>query len=100
MTVAQTTNSAVTMLYGHVGLRIRGEVLKETRASYGERIVATLAEHLNWSHFAETLPLKAPCHQERSLMAKTIHVKSPSPIRTFPRAISCRPTHVGFEQTP
>lgn len=44
--VAQTANSTVTMLYWHVGLRIRSEVLKETRASYGERIVATVSRQL------------------------------------------------------
>ena len=98
--VAQTANSAVTMLYWHVGLRIRGEVLKETRASYGERIVATmsrqlvseygkgftekslrrmiqfaeafpdepivatLSQHLSWSHFVEILPFKKPLERE------------------------------------
>jgi len=98
--VAQTANSAVTMLYWHVGLRIRSAVLKETRADYGERIVATvsrqltsdygkgfaekslrrmiqfaeafpdepivatLSQHLSWSHFVEILPLKKPLERE------------------------------------
>ncbi|HNS94283.1 MAG TPA: DUF1016 N-terminal domain-containing protein, partial [Thauera sp.] len=35
--VAQTANSTVTMLYWHVGLRIRSEVLKNERAEYGEQ---------------------------------------------------------------
>ena len=98
--VAQTANSTVTMLYWHVGLRIRREVLNETRADYGERIVATvsrqlvteygkgfteksvrrmiqfaeafpeeqivatLSQHLSWSHFVEILPLKKPLERE------------------------------------
>lgn len=44
--VAQTANSTVTMLYWHVGLRIRREVLNEMRAGYGERIVATVSRQL------------------------------------------------------
>lgn len=98
--VAQTANSTVTMLYWHVGLRIRREVLNETRADYGERIVATvsrqlvaeygkgfaeksvrrmiqfaevfpvepivatLSQHLSWSHFVEILPLKKPLERD------------------------------------
>lgn len=98
--VAQTANSTVTMLYWHVGLRIRREVLKDTRADYGEQIVATvsrqlmseygkgfaaksvrrmiqfaeafpdepivatLSQHLSWSHFVEILPLKKPMERE------------------------------------
>jgi predicted nuclease of restriction endonuclease-like (RecB) superfamily len=34
------------MLYWHVGLRIRREVLNEMRAGYGERIVATVSRQL------------------------------------------------------
>jgi len=44
--VARTANSAVTMLYWHVGLRIRSEVLKNERAEYGEQIVSTLSTQL------------------------------------------------------
>ena len=44
--VAQTANSTVTMLYWHVGLRIRSEVLKNERAEYGEQIVSTLSTQL------------------------------------------------------
>ena len=44
--VAHTANSTVTMLYWHVGLRIRREVLSETRADYGARIVATVSRQL------------------------------------------------------
>lgn len=44
--IAQTANSAVTMLYWHVGLRIRSEVLKNERAEYGEQIVLTLLTQL------------------------------------------------------
>jgi len=44
--IAQTANSAVTMLYWHVGLRIRSEVLKNERAEYGEQIVSTLSTQL------------------------------------------------------
>jgi len=98
--VAQTANSTVTMLYWHIGKRIRREVLKNERAEYGEQIVstlsaqlvrdygqgfglrslrrmiqfaeafpdepivATLSQHLSWSHFVEILPLKKPLERE------------------------------------
>lgn len=44
--VAQTANATLTMLYWHVGQRIRGEVLKNERAEYGEQILPTLSAKL------------------------------------------------------
>ena len=44
--VAQAVNSALALLYWHVGRRIRTEVLKDERAEYGEQIVATLSREL------------------------------------------------------
>ncbi|MCL2831252.1 MAG: PDDEXK nuclease domain-containing protein [Betaproteobacteria bacterium] len=44
--VAQTANATLTMLYWHVGHRIRREVLKDQRAEYGEQIVSTLSTQL------------------------------------------------------
>lgn len=44
--LAETANSALTLLYWRVGLRIRREVLKDSRADYGEQIVSTLSTQL------------------------------------------------------
>jgi predicted nuclease of restriction endonuclease-like (RecB) superfamily len=44
--VAQSVNSALVLLNWHIGQRIRTEILGEERAGYGERIVASLAQHL------------------------------------------------------
>jgi len=44
--VAQTANATLTMLYWHVGQRIRREVLKDGRAEYGEQILPTLSAKL------------------------------------------------------
>ncbi len=44
--VASAANSAVTMLYWHVGQRIRNEVLGKNRAEYGEQILPTLSAKL------------------------------------------------------
>jgi len=44
--VAQTANATLTMLYWHVGKRIRSEVLRDGRAEYGEQILATLSQEL------------------------------------------------------
>jgi predicted nuclease of restriction endonuclease-like (RecB) superfamily len=44
--VARAVDSALTMLYWHVGRRIRQDILKEQRAGYGERIVSALGRQL------------------------------------------------------
>jgi len=44
--VAQAANATLTMLYWQVGQRIRQEVLKDGRASYGEEILPTLSAKL------------------------------------------------------
>lgn len=44
--LASAVNSALTLLYWHIGQRVRSEVLQEARAGYGEQIVATLSKQL------------------------------------------------------
>jgi len=44
--VAQMAKATLTMLYWHVGQRIRNEVLKDGRAEYGEEILPTLSAKL------------------------------------------------------
>src|SRR5437667_8438437 len=44
--VARAVNAGLTMLYWHVGARIRKDILKKKRAEYGEEIVATLSRQL------------------------------------------------------
>ena len=44
--VAQTVNATLTLLYWHVGQRIRREVLQDQRAEYGEEILPTLSAKL------------------------------------------------------
>ena len=44
--VAQTVNAGLTMLYWHIGRRIRQDILKEDRAEYGTEIVSSLASQL------------------------------------------------------
>lgn len=44
--VAATVNAELTMLYWHVGKRIRSEILKDARAEYGKQIVQTVADRL------------------------------------------------------
>jgi DUF1016 N-terminal domain len=44
--VAASVNSELTMLYWHIGSRIRTEVLQNERAEYGEQIVATVSRQL------------------------------------------------------
>ena len=44
--LAVTVNSALTLLYWHIGQRIHNEVLQGERAGYGEQIIALLAKQL------------------------------------------------------
>lgn len=44
--LASTVNSALTLLYWHIGQRIRTEVLQGQRAGYGEHIVSAAARQL------------------------------------------------------
>jgi predicted nuclease of restriction endonuclease-like (RecB) superfamily len=44
--VARAVDSGLTMLYWHVGVRIRKDILKEERAEYGAEIVAALGRQL------------------------------------------------------
>ncbi|MCX5919265.1 MAG: DUF1016 N-terminal domain-containing protein [Deltaproteobacteria bacterium] len=43
---ARSVNSTLVMLYWRVGQRIRKDILKEKRASYGEQIFSTLSRKL------------------------------------------------------
>jgi predicted nuclease of restriction endonuclease-like (RecB) superfamily len=44
--VARQVNSALVLLYWHMGKRIRQDILKEKRAGYGEQILPTLSAEL------------------------------------------------------
>ncbi len=44
--VASTVNAELTMLYWHIGSRIRTEVLQNERAEYGKQIVSTVSAQL------------------------------------------------------
>ena len=44
--VAMAVNAGMTMLYWQVGQRIHQEILKGSRAEYGEAIVSTLSRQL------------------------------------------------------
>ena len=48
------------MLYWHVGLRVRQDILKDKRASYGEEIVSALGRQLTWTHFKSLIYLEEP----------------------------------------
>jgi predicted nuclease of restriction endonuclease-like (RecB) superfamily len=45
-TVAQGVNAALVALYWRIGQRLRTEVLKESRAEYGQKILSTLSKEL------------------------------------------------------
>lgn len=46
MNVARTINAELTLLYWHIGQRIRQDILKKRRAAYGREIVAALGRQL------------------------------------------------------
>jgi hypothetical protein len=45
--IAQAVNSALVVLYWNIGARIRSEILNETRAEYGEKIVHAVSAQLS-----------------------------------------------------
>lgn len=55
---AHAINSALVLLYWDVGYRIRTEVLKSSRAAYGDEIVATLSRQLS-AEFGRGYTVKA-----------------------------------------
>lgn len=44
--IASTVNAGLTLLYWHIGTRIRKELLQNERAEYGQKIVATVSRQL------------------------------------------------------
>jgi hypothetical protein len=44
--VAQTVNAELTLLYWHIGRRIRRDILKKKRAAYGDEILQALSAKL------------------------------------------------------
>lgn len=44
--IVRTANSSLVMLYWHLGKRINEEILNNKRAGYGDKIIATLSQHL------------------------------------------------------
>jgi hypothetical protein len=44
--IATTINANLTILYWHVGNRIRREILEEERAEYGKKIIANVSKQL------------------------------------------------------
>lgn len=48
--VAIYANSEITLLYWHIGHRINSEILSNERAEYGKRIVARIAEQLQYEY--------------------------------------------------
>lgn len=44
--VAQQINTGLTLLYWNIGNRIKKEILKDTRATYGQEVIQTLSKHL------------------------------------------------------
>ncbi|NLI08839.1 MAG: DUF1016 domain-containing protein [Thermotogaceae bacterium] len=48
--VAATVNTGLTMLYWRIGQRIGLEILKGSRAEYGEEIVSTVSRHLEMEY--------------------------------------------------
>ena len=87
--LATAVNSALTLLYWHIGNRIHSEVLQGERAGYGEQIVSTVARQLeadygrgfsskNLRHmvrFAEVFPDEAIVSAVRRQLSWT-HIKT------------------------
>jgi uncharacterized protein (UPF0335 family) len=51
--VASTANYTLSMMYWHIGERVNAEVLKNKRAEYGKKIVASLSRQLREEYGAK-----------------------------------------------
>jgi hypothetical protein len=48
--VAISVNSSLTLLYWNIGKKIEEDILKNSRANYGEQIVHSVSTQLTWTH--------------------------------------------------
>jgi hypothetical protein len=92
--VAVTVNAEMSMLYWHIGKRIKEDVLQNKRAEYGKQILSTLSSQLTreygkgWSEkqlrhclrTAETFPDKEIFSALRRKLSWT-HIKSPKNLK-------------------
>jgi len=62
--VARAVNDALTLLYWHIGSRIRTHILHETRAEYGEQIVSAVGRQLE-QEFGRGFSTKSLHHMVR-----------------------------------
>lgn len=63
-TAAAAVNASLTLMYWHVGQRLRTEVLGGQRASYGEEIVATVSRQLT-AEYGRSFSAKSLRHMMR-----------------------------------
>ena len=113
--LATAVNSALTMLYWHIGQRIRSEVLQGQRATYGEQMVAALAKQLeadygrgfsakNLRHmlrFAEVIPSEEIVSAVRRQLSWThfrtlIYIGDPLKRAERPNIPELEPSFYGF----
>lgn len=48
--VSISVNASLTLMYWHVGFKINEDILKNSRAEYGNEIVNLLSTQLTWTH--------------------------------------------------
>ena len=48
--VALAVNAEITLLYWHIGKRIKTEIIGNERAEYGKKLIAGLSEQLTWEY--------------------------------------------------
>ena len=63
-TVAQGVNSALVLLYGQIGQRIRTDILKAKWDEYGEQKVHALSATLSWTPLRRILYLDDPLQRD------------------------------------
>ena len=71
--VARAIDSGMTALYWNVGMRVRKDILKESRAEYGQEIVSALRRQLTWTHLKSLIYLDDPL--KRSFYAEMCRIE-------------------------
>ncbi len=70
-------NNTMILSYWKIGERLKKEILKDKRATYGKEVVkkicVTLSRQLSWSHFIEFIKLKDDELKREFYIAMSVH---------------------------
>jgi len=105
--IASMVNASLTLLYWHVGNRIRMEILQEERAEYGKTIVVTLSRQLVLDYgngFTEKnlrrmIPFLMVCHSQGAIHVRNALLDYPPELRERILVVAIAPAAYIYKET-